>query len=51
MVSRVLLDLEQFAEVRGVYGQVMTFRDVMGIGLALEVEMAHWLNLVELMAA
>jgi hypothetical protein len=50
MVSRVLLDVGEVGEVRGVYGLVMTFRDAMGLEVGLEVEMAHWLNLVELMA-
>lgn len=50
MVSRVLLDVDEQGEVRAVYGLVMTFREAMGLEVALEVEMAHWLNLVELMA-
>jgi len=29
---------------------VVTFREGVGLRLSVEVEMAHWLNLVELMA-
>lgn len=48
MVSRVLLDLSQSAEVRQVYPLVVTFREAMGEVLPREVELAHWLNLLEL---
>lgn len=46
LVSRVLLDLNQSAEVKTVYPLVVTFREAVGPVLAVESELAHLLNVL-----